>query len=213
MNEKQKKMKLQNKRSASAALLAATSITYLSLCPQVEAGVTWLASDVGGNLVLSTDGGTLDTGSMSVSVHNSGSFTGGEYRHNSSALYRIDDDYRPGDSVGSISGADPWLAGSTVSLETSGDTFGFSNDTLYWNYSGTPGTITPGSITPMTTITFVGLTTSTAFGSNLDAGPVVLWTHTESGDTISVGLASVPEPSSTALLGLGGLALMLRRRR
>jgi hypothetical protein len=31
--------------------------------------------------------------------------------------------------------------------------------------------------------------------------------------TATVSLSSVPEPSSTALLGLGGLALMLRRRR
>jgi len=35
----------------------------------------------------------------------------------------------------------------------------------------------------------------------------------ESGGDIFLSVTAVPEPSSTALLGLGGLALMLRRKR
>jgi hypothetical protein len=39
------------------------------------------------------------------------------------------------------------------------------------------------------------------------------WSIIESGTDLVLSAVFVPEPSSTALLGLGGLALMLRRRR
>jgi hypothetical protein len=32
-------------------------------------------------------------------------------------------------------------------------------------------------------------------------------------DSVNLNITSVPEPSSTALLGLGGLALIFRRRK
>ena len=39
------------------------------------------------------------------------------------------------------------------------------------------------------------------------------WAISLSGNDLVLGASAVPEPSSTALLGLGGLALALRRKR
>ncbi len=60
------------------------------------------------------------------------------------------------------------------------------------------------------TLNINGTFTSFAFAQTRTSG-----TNAQgAGATFQVGLvAAVPEPSSTALLGLGGLALMIRRRR
>ncbi len=60
------------------------------------------------------------------------------------------------------------------------------------------------------TLTFTGH----SFASlGLTPSPIPFtWTFANT-DTVKMTVAAVPEPSSTALLGLGGLALMLRRRR
>ena len=46
------------------------------------------------------------------------------------------------------------------------------------------------------------------FGSDINAS----WDEIRIGDTFA-DVAGIPEPSSSALLGLGGLALILRRRK
>ena len=51
------------------------------------------------------------------------------------------------------------------------------------------------------------------FDGHLDEARVVTFTTGESTANILNALTAVPEPSSTALLGLGGLALILRRRK
>ena len=59
---------------------------------------------------------------------------------------------------------------------------------------------------------FNGTTIATMFGTNLDSGPVLLYTL-DGGTSDTISIALVPEPTTTALLGLGGLALILRRRK
>ena len=71
-------------------------------------------------------------------------------------------------------------------------------------------------ITPISSMTFFNTHYSDVFGGNLDSGPVAIWSTEGSNDFVFVALGqivAVPEPSSTALFGLGGIALMLRRRR
>ena len=91
-----------------------------------------------------------------------------------------------------------------------GHSFGFSSGVLAWDSVFGDA---PGVFTPISSFVISGETVASAFGTNLDAGPVVLWTHGETGDTISVGLAAVPEPSSVVLLGFGSLSVLFRRRR
>ncbi len=62
-------------------------------------------------------------------------------------------------------------------------------------------------------VTYVGAFTVGNMAIN-DSGSQVQYTATEDGTSAtSLTFNPVPEPSSTALLGLGGLALILRRRK
>ena len=49
-------------------------------------------------------------------------------------------------------------------------------------------------------------------GANIE-NEMFVWDNTAKSITLTFDITAVPEPSSTALLGLGGLALMLRRKR
>ncbi|MBT8043575.1 MAG: PEP-CTERM sorting domain-containing protein, partial [Verrucomicrobiae bacterium] len=72
----------------------------------------------------------------------------------------------------------------------------------------------PGEFAPVASLTFSGLDIASAFGTNLDGGPVVIYQFVGGGDTISIGRAvPVPEPSSAALLGLSILSLLMIRCR
>ena len=83
-----------------------------------------------------------------------------------------------------------WANAIPTSLSTTGENL---NDT----YSLT---FTPDAMSDSVTVTFVGAATENTSS------------HYRLGFT-GATLAAVPEPSSAALLGLGGLALLLRRRR
>ena len=98
-------------------------------------------------------------------------------------------------------------------LDFGGDSFGaLSDGSLILDGGVYTGSATTVSISN-TFMTVLGVNINDLFGSALDNGPLVIWESVVTGDSIQIGLAAVPEPSSTALLGLGGLALMLRRRR
>lgn len=195
------------------AMLAAASISLIVLSQHAEATVTWLVSDNGTDLTLQTSG-SLDMGVDSGSVitfspeaahlHDSDGTILSEFETTS---YVSQNGTFSGNTTGS-------LLNDPVMIHT-GDAFGLhTNSEIGLMWDDRFG-ITPGTLTPVTTLVITGHTVASAFGSNLDAGPIVLWTHNLTGDTVNIALASsvAPEPSSTALLGLGGLALMLRRRR
>ena len=188
----------------------ATAFALFTLQAQpVNAGVVWLVSDNGTDLTMVTSG-TLSNGGRTALPPRSTS-PGGMIYVNSTEWWitGAGNIYFAPDS-GALSGANPWLPGFMEPTSVSGETFGYMGTHLMWD--GIRGA-SPDSITPDSTMVYQGQTVSTAFGSNLDAGPVVLWTHGTTGDTISVALDQVPEPAAVSLLGLGVFGGLLRRRK
>ena len=86
---------------------------------------------------------------------------------------------------------------------------GWDGGQLYWNSEAGAADATLLIFDMEVVIT--GTTVSGAFGSQLNSGALTVWTHGISGDTIS--FVAVPEPSSALLVGLGGIGLLVRRRR
>ena len=191
-----------------AAMFTAVVIACLGLAQRSDAAVTWLVSESGGDVLLSTSGSLQLGGGFVV-----GTITrdwGGDVTDDLFGARGVMDRVA---GAGSITGALSGLVGVS-STSTASGVFGANNASLFLEQGVYVGAAT--TITPVASMTFLSNTISNIFGSVLDSGPVVLWTANGSGDTISVALApaaTVPEPSTTALLGLGGLALMLRRRR
>jgi len=118
------------------------------------------------------------------------------------------------DSLGTISGNDPWILNDAFNNNSTGSGLGigFTGNTLYWDASlGNSPTL----IAPNRSWTFDNLSVADAFGTNLDGGPVVLWTLDGSTQTISVGLesAAIPEPGTMAGMILLGTGLAVSRFR
>lgn len=190
-----KSMKLSSyetrKGSTLTAIVAAASVACIGLAQQAHAGVTWLVSESDGDLLVKTDGGSLRVAPAQGSAYNPNA-TYGLIRANSNQVMvntstggakRWYQDL----GSGAISGNKPWVFGIRGNATSySGDSFMFSNGDLYWATHLGNG---PGEITPNSTLRFEGLDIATAFGQNLDCGPVLLWTHGTTGDTISIGLA------------------------
>jgi len=185
-------------------MLVTASIACFALAQNMEAGVTWLASDDGTDLTLTTDGGSFNAGA--TLTDGTSPFVGAHWTNDTSQSF-----YGTGNvntqSAGTTSGLDPWIVVGIVGTGT-GHSFGYFTTNLVWD---TGFGDTPGVFTPVTTMTFAGVTVATAFGTNLDAGAVTLWTHGTTGDTISVAKV-VPEPSSMVMVSLSLAILMLRRR-
>ena len=198
-------LSMQTIRKLSATMMLAVSIAGLALAQRVEGAVTWLASDDGANLTLTTTG-TFNMGT--ASAEGTGSVGGAAWaadttssRFGNGTVYYLT-------NAGTL-GADPWIAGN-LNQSGSGHAFGYIASSMFiWDLSLGA---TPGIFTPVTTMTFTGLTVATAFGTNLDAGPVTIWTFGLTGDTISVS-GAVPEPTSSVMVALGVAGLMVRRRR
>lgn len=190
-----------------AAYKMMTIVSVLSLAPPATAAVVWLVSDNGADLTMATSG-SLNNGGRTALPPRATSPGGTIYPNstewwitNTGNLYFAAD-------AGHLTGANPWLLGFKEPTSVAGETFGYMGTHLFW--TGSEGQ-SPAMITPESTMVFQGQTVATAFGSNLDAGPVVLWTHSTTGDTISVAL--VPEPSSAVLFSLVSLVWIIRRRR
>jgi len=172
-------------------------------------------------LEVSDDGTDLTLGwTGNIDLGNPGSTLGGNnadfYSADSTTVYAEDGpgNLRSFGAIGATSGNDPWIAATTFNFPSlhSGTAFGFLGGQAVWDDSFG---VSPGVINPTASWTFDSLTVATAFGTNLDSGPVLLWTHGTTGDTISVGLASsaVPEPSAFLLLCVGALGFTGYRRR
>ena len=196
-------------------MLAAASIAFLGLAQQADAGVTWLASDTPGGLVLTTTG-SIDTTKIPSRYNSEDQSTpiSGVWVDNSTIVFSSTASAWVLNDAGFASGSDCWVAGTVFDSAPVTKGFGFSTTAIGWekSYGERPVDLTPDS-----TMRYSGLTIATAFGSNLDAGPVLLWTSgtaaAPGSETISVALAAVPEPSSSALLALGVIGLVARRKR
>ena len=196
-------------------MFTAVVVASLGLTQRSEAVVMWEVSEVGGDVTLLASG-TLDLpGGGSVS-----------YQPNSLAFAAVSAGGVIGvraDGVDRVTGVDAVfndVVSSATSYNSDGVIVDFGGDTIWalpigilvldvGVYTGSATTVSISN----TFMTVPGVNINDLFGSVLDNGPLVVWESVVTGDSIQISLAAVPEPSSTALLGLGGLALMLRRRR
>lgn len=198
--------------SKSCSLIFAFALCTFGFNTTSEAGIVILVSDDGSNLSL-TVSGSLDLSGITTA----GTVTIDDdfLADTGNSLYSRPDTYHEAFFVGTWSGTDVVDVASTLTQSPStgsGDTFGFDQNILFWDVGLGSGN---SVITPVNTWTFTGQTVSSVFGTNLDAGNVLLWTSDfGSNDTISIGLASgVPEPSSAVFVCFSGIGLLLRRRR
>lgn len=177
----------------------------------LHAGVTFTFQEVG-NDVVATTSGTIASG-WSI---NFGKFS------TASSAYLVTDSIRGAEDGGLrwVSQNNHWTLNNTLNGVTgnfigvlTGDAFGFANDGNLYTSAG----INEGdAITPNTTITWWNHTfTSLGLDTSLSTTPLVLFTL-DNGETISAarasGGAAVPEPSSLALLGCGGVVVSCVRR-
>ena len=190
------------RRPALAAMLLVFSAATAS------ADIILQVSDDGTDLTLQWTG-TMDVGGSGTVFNLDLDW----FNADSSIVASLDGTGRRG-GAGTVSGNDPWLLDTVNSNPGNGTGlgFGFSGGSLFWDDSFG---FTPGVIAPDRTWTFTGLTVADAFGTNLDGGPVLLWTNDNTGDTISVAhsAAAIPEPGSFALLAFAGVGLAVRRRK
>ena len=84
-----------------------------------------------------------------------------------------------------------------------------SDDTVLWD--NTTGGLTPGTVSPLSW-SIDASTLAATEGEDLNLRISATGSGTAI-DDVSLEVNAVPEPSSAALLGLGGLALILRRRK
>jgi hypothetical protein len=136
------------------------------------------------------------------------------------------------DAAYTISASNAWLSSSLAGAYGVGfsPTIGGADGLFFNNDAGslTALSTAQGDITTATQ-TFSMTITDTTWSYSLNGATATTGTHTfdtsrsyrftahaqsNSGATFdNITISAIPEPSSTALLGLGGLALMLRRRR
>ncbi len=223
-------------------MFTAAVIASLGLAQKAEAGVTWVVSQSGSDLVMETTGSLslpsrtlVGTGYFGQDLYDIRKVFG-PYPSNGSADIRVDY-WRP-DQTGRITatGGDPintwenWDGFGMVSpmpfiinvlspnagVATgnnfgvgSNNTDGFGQLTLDTGaYTGAATTVSPTS-----TITMAGRSIAEVFGTNLNNGPVVVFTVDGTGDTISIGLAITPvdidikpgSPENTVNLGSRGI--------
>ena len=201
-----------------AAMFTAVIIACLGLAQKGEAAVTWLVSQVGDDVVMVTSG-DLQVGVGGSFVRQQNEFLGAVVAGGGVVVKTgLTDTLTNLGVAGTNIIADPFIIDGNILTVLradvfTGDSFGHHgvSGNLFLDPSDYSGSAT--TITPVSSMTYFNVTVADLFATNLDNGPVVVWTASVTGDTIQFALAAVPEPSSTALLGLGGLALMLRRRR
>jgi hypothetical protein len=198
---------LPKKASSPAAMIAAMSIAFLGLAQQAEAVLTWYVTQTGNDVTLDT-AGELITGMTTDGVNNG--WTDAAHLGIRGQIYSIPD----AEFAVAVAGINdpsalfyPWTD-TFRAASWSGDVFGStSGGQLYFSTVS----LRPSVLTPDSTMVFEDTDIATIFGTNLDSGPVTLFTALNGGDTIQIGL--IPEPSSAALLGLGAIGVLLRRRR
>jgi hypothetical protein len=184
--------------------LPVLSCAALAMTSHNQAAILVTFEQVGDDVV-ATWTGSIDGGVWSGYGQFSSNPTG--YRVNNNALYGVTggNDYFDGGSVINLG-----LIGTITSYTGSG---GFSGDTLYMNRA-------EGAMKPVSSVyDMSALNISQTFGNQtLDAigadsfDATLAWTSSVAG-TNTISFTTVPEPSSTALVGLGALALAVRRRR
>lgn len=193
---KLKTIKLKNK----LALL----LTFFFGIGAAHSAIVIVALETGGDVVFSYSG-TIDTTGASLAGGQALSAYSGIIPN----LGIVGNSGTPYDGYAITGGGTFGTGVNTVATISTGDSFQIRSSDLRVrlpdNYvSGTTisGTTISGDIT------FTG-TDFTTLG--VDSSSNITWNLPN--DSISLQFTAIPEPSSTALLGLGGLAFALRRRR
>ena len=200
------KMKLLQKKGQSlAAMFTAVVIACLGLAQQCEAGVTWLVSQQGDDLVLESCGSLKLRAGLSVNV-GLGEGTGAQalngyqdviWRRSGPSDHVIIGTLG-GQTAGAVSGGGLiiYLTRGTLAVfdvvgdasKGSGGTFGFYGDGRICLDIGAYDSRWGATIVPRVTMVFADITIAEVFGTNLDNGPVVAFVADGTGDTISVAL-------------------------
>lgn len=205
----------------SLGLAAASNAAIITIAGVTSTGTSTQTGDAGTALANLIDGSGL-TGAIGSEVHSA----------------NLADSWVTTDSSGAGGGADFFEAGGIGATETIQLDFdlGGSYDltaTNIWGYSffGTSNSASDITVAYSTdginfsaseNITLTSATRETTALTSLVGTTHVRFTLTDNlgagnrvglGEVQFDGVAAVPEPSSTALLGLGGLALLLRRRK
>lgn len=139
----------------------------------------------------------------------------GEFKLNAGSLFNLNSggfvvgsDGASGESFQSTHGGVLNMNGGDLSF----DTFKFGSAAGSINFDSTADSM----------MTFTGASAQTDFDAYITSGFIQIdgenaefsdFDRNYSGGTLMLSVAAVPEPSSTALLGLGGVAMLLRRRR
>lgn len=198
--------------------LAATLITFGSLAGGANAAVILNIFNDGTKVTISSSGGTVDLSGMTLT--DGGIGFGNELFHGTFGLVGVEGSDR-GDStsIGNLAyfngftrGNDSNTSGSfssgdqTIAIREIGGAPGGGDDTLFFPTGWTAGINTLNAFrfttTSDTDVTSLGYTNNSS----------AVWTAT-SGDTVTILVGSIPEPSSAILMGLGALGFVVRRRR
>jgi len=197
--------KMKTKYSTLRASLATSTILAL-LTSGLNAAVVICFEQVGNNVIASTSGSfTVPDASDQVTglsySRNQISSGPDRFGYTGSPTGLFNDVYQNGFHTTSGLNFNPDPNSAT------GDTFYYSQNNVAVSRSAAAGSI----YTPNTTWTWNNNTLAGIGLGSLTTAEEVVYTSA-GGDTISF-VSKVPEPSSTLLLGLGGLGLILRRKR
>jgi hypothetical protein len=199
-------MKINQKMKTILPLAAAMGTLALT-ATSAQAAVILQFEESGGN-VTATLTGTIDLTGLTRHGNDDSGFTGS--LGNGSSLYVLKGAPAPHDRYANAGTAT--ASGLTATPDSlSGGSFGYAGSAFF---PDGPTPLNDPAYAPSGTFTWTGKTLADIGLDALTTTPTTVWTITEaggSGDTIQFAL--VPEPSTTALLGLGGLALILRRRK
>lgn len=213
-------MKLYKKLALTVATLALGTASS-------SAALLLTFTEEGGNVVMRTSGTGVDLtgawtsdfdGDGGISPSNLGNQSGVRKHDNLPSTYEVFGNY--GDGYDTLTKD---FMNYSYYGTASGDQFYVHSDTFIIYDDSIADGIAPSStvFNPATTITWHSKTLTDMFGESVHDRntEISLWQNTnvagaDGNVSFSLGaVAAVPEPSSTALLGLGSLALLLRRRR
>lgn len=210
--------------SANAAILAGQTIglDFGDVAPTNNFnGIS--STGTSGDLVILADGSTTTGVTINVTTNNGNSFFNGDTGDSLTGLSSDYDVSNVTDWMGDIGGGARSITltfsglDSNLSYNLEGVIGGFSGNTAT---DGTAMTIggTALSFAPDTAssdpriVNFSGVTVDS--GTSTTDGTLTITIDDATVPVISaLTITAVPEPSSTALLGLGGLALIMRRRK